>query len=265
MEVNVVGYGLMGSQVATLLLSLGFKVNIYSRRDIAPKDLEKGFKRNSRLLGLPIDALVYEFHNGFDVIADALTIECVDEDLDYKKQVYGYFKNNSKPFLTNSSSFSPDEIGSSVSGIHFFNPISLKLVEIYLTNSAKESAEIHQLLDKLQTIDFEVAQVNNNRAYIANYLIFIEVSNVLRLIEKYGYKYSEIKKIYGRLYNGRDIVGTVDVVGIDVTLKILRNINEFDETVYMPNLLENAIEQGYLGKKNRKTLKAFMTENGVYE
>ena len=127
-----------------------------------------------------------------------------------------------------------------------------------MTKEHTSSKEVAALIGLFNKIGFDVVNVKNNRAYIANYILFEEISTAIKLIEKYNYSMSAILGVYKHLYGGRNIFDIVDLVGIDITYNILNNLNESDESVYVPKLLKEALSNGYLGKKNKKTFKSFL-------
>ncbi|MGB6327682.1 MAG: 3-hydroxyacyl-CoA dehydrogenase NAD-binding domain-containing protein [Halarcobacter sp.] len=259
MEINIIGYGIMGSQISSLLMLIGYKVNILSRESISENTIKKNIKKTARFLSLELKTVDFTLHTNLVDLPNVITIECIDENIEEKKMIYDYLiKVNNKPYLTNTSSFSPSEIGEKASGIHFFNPITIKLVELCLTHNHSSSEELSKLIVSLKDIGFDIVDVNNNRAYIANFILFEEISTVIKLIEKYKYDMQSILKVYKHLYNGRNIFDIIDMVGIDITYNILTNLKEIDDSIYVPDLLQEALNNGYLGKKNKKTFKSFL-------
>ena len=89
--------------------------------------------------------------------------------------------------------------------------------------------------------------------------MFGEISNALKLIEKYDYPVEAILDIYKCLYNGRDIFSIIDLIGIDIVLKILVNMHEEDDAIYVPNCLKAALKENILGKKNKTTMDVLNT------
>jgi len=259
MEINILGYGIMGSQISSVLILLGHKVNILSRKDISEETIMKNIKRTSRLLSLEINNLDFNICINIINLPNTLTIECINENLNDKKAIYKQYSiKNDKPYITNTSSYSPSEIDKSISGIHFFNPITIKLIELYLTDEDSLNEELIELINSLTNNGFDIVNVKNNRGYIANYILFEEISTAIKLIEKYNYPMKSILQVYKHLYEGRNIFDIIDLVGIDITYNILCNLKELDESVYVPKLMEEALAEGYLGKKNKKTFKSFL-------
>ena len=262
MEVNIIGCGVMASQIAALFYLSGNNVNIWSYQGVDEANLLRTAKLVKRSLAM--DSAFKE--GSINIISNLLefknniTIESVVEDLKVKKNIYNTVGNLiDKPFFTNSSSISPIEIGEKVNGLHFFNPISkIKLVELCLNINSNE--EVEGLIAALNSLNFQVANVHNNRGYIANYIIFNEISSLFRLIEIHHYKLEEISKIYNALFN-KNLLQTIDIIGVDVTYKILNNLKEVDSGIYLPKILKNAIDHGVYGKKNNTSIINFLKNN----
>ena len=210
MIINVLGFGLMGKQISALLYLTGCKVNIYSRKEIEEKDFLRQVKLLKKRIPNTNEGTV-TFYNQIIELPNCITIESIIEDINVKKQMYRDIrKNNDSLYFTNTSSYSPPEIASDVLGFHFFNPISLGLIETFL-NGIK-SDEINNLIEKLEYLEFEVVNVDNNRGYIGNYILFHEISSALKLVEKFNYNVTQINQVYSKLYDGRDIFFIFDLI-----------------------------------------------------
>lgn len=253
MQVNILGYGLMGKQIAALLYIGGFDVNIWNHRDIAESELLRHIKLLKRTIISEREEGEINFYAELDQLPDAITIESIVEDLEIKKTIFKSFEKSKYPYFTNSSSFSPVEIGINVNAIHFFNPINLKLVEFFFYDENQKD-EINEILNYLTELEFEIVEVKQNRGYIGNYILFHEISSALKLIEKFYYSHENINKIYQKLYDGRNIFSIIDLIGIDIVYKILQNLKEIDETIYLPFCLEKALQAGALGRKNKTSI-----------
>ncbi len=259
MKANILGYGLMGSQIASLLLCLGYEVYVYSRNIPTTNIINKNNKINGKLLGFEYNNEKIYFSNKIDdLFKSAITIETISEDLNEKINIYKKVSNYlSGEYYSNTSSFCPSEIGDFVGALHFFNPINLKLVE-YLTLSQHSKLQLYELLDRLQHKGFSAIKVNNNRGYLANSLIFREISNVFYMIEKLDYDIFSIESIYENLYKGRNIFDLIDLIGVDTSISIINNLGISESSLYKPKLLKLAFDNGVLGKKNKTSIKFFL-------
>ena len=174
-----------------------------------------------------------------------------------KKKKYQIFKNAKYGFFSNSSSLVHTEIGSEVNCLHFFNPINLKILEISLYNVTDNLVYIN-LLEKLQKIEFKLFKVNNNRGYLGNSIVFYQISNFFYLHEKLLYKYDDIIRMSNELNLQLNPINLIDLIGVDTCLKILKNLNEKNNQFYIPKILQKALEQNILGKKNKTSIKLLL-------
>ncbi|RDH81544.1 MAG: hypothetical protein DIZ80_15825 [endosymbiont of Galathealinum brachiosum] len=261
MMINVLGFGLMGKQISALLYLSGCEVNIYSRNDINEKDFLRQVKILKKSLRDTREGK-YVLYAELNELPNCTTIESVVEDITIKKEIYEKIRlNNNSLYLTNTSSYSPDEISSEILGMHFFNPISLGLIELSNNNVKQEElGDLSSLVSKFESLGYVVVDVNENRGYIGNYILFHEISSALKLVEKFGYGVEQINQVYSKLYDGRDIFFIIDLIGIDVSYKILSNLKEVDETIYMPKTLKKALERNILGRKNKTTIKSIIED-----
>ncbi len=259
MKINIIGAGLMARQIAALFALGSFEIYIWNRSGVD----EKAFQRQAKILQRKFSfrgEAKFIIKKNIEELPQALTIESISESLEDKRQIYKAVRIlNQEPYFSNTSSFSPCEIGEDVGGLHFFNPIDLKLIELYAPESvALDDKRVERIVGFLDKLGFTVVNANANRGYIGNYILFLEISNVFKLVEKYGYSYSEIEKVYKTLFMGRDVISILDVVGIDVSLQIIKNLNEKDSSVYIPSILKRAIDHGVLGRKNKTSLRDFL-------
>lgn len=253
MQVNILGYGLMAKQIAALLYLGGFKISIWNRSKIDLGEVDRQIRLLKRTIDTTTTGEIISVDK-LDDLEDYLTIESVVEDIDVKKGLYDKLKNRiTKGYFTNSSSYSPNEIGNNVNGLHFYNPIMLKFVEHY--DSKSEPGAVESILSYLRSLEFEIVPVYNNRGYIGNYILFHEISSALKLIEKLNYSVDSVNAFYKKLYDGRDIFTIVDIIGIDVVRAILVNLKAQDDNLYLPECLRNAMNKNVLGKKNKTSIK----------
>jgi len=252
--INILGAGVMGQQLASLFVLLGFNVRLYSSKDIAEKKILNYAKvlRRSFRIGTDISGSV-ACCNAKE-IGPGISIDTSAEDLEVKKALYKRLRRrNDDLFITNTSSFNPMEIGGDVVGMHFFNPITIRLVEI-TECPEKFKVALADLVEVISSVGFEIVSVKQNRGYIGNKILFGEISNVLKLIEKDGYQAADIAAIYSHLYPERNIFSIIDLIGVDVVRVIMKNLAVVDNSFYVGACLDLAIEKNILGKKNRTSI-----------
>lgn len=254
MKINILGLGTMGRQLASLFYLGGYDIIVWDEY----KPEQEGVYREIKLLKKYIKSDLVgtiTFVNSIEELGNNLTIESVIEDLEVKKGLFRILKTRiSRPYFTNTSSYTPLEIGRGVNGLHFFNPVTLKIIELYLIDDPKNK-DIEEILRYLKSLDFQVIEVHGNRGYIANYLLFHEISSVLKLIEVFKYPEESVDKVYKKLYNGRDIFNIIDIIGIDVVYRVMVNLKESYETIYLAKCLKDCIDKNILGKKNKTSIR----------
>lgn len=260
-QINIIGTGLMGRQIASFFYLNGYKVKCYYFNSSKKEVIEKNIKLLKRKLNLDNEGEL-TMVNSFSALYDAPTIETAIEDLIIKKKIFHEVKkvNSNEVYFSNTSSFSPKDISPEVNGLHFYNPIFLGLVELYLTESVDRD-QITPFIELLKGNNFEVVEVNSNRGYIGNYVLFNEIASAFKLLEKYNYTLNAIDAIYSKLYGGRKLFAIVDLIGVDVSYNILQNLKEQDETIYLPLSLKKALDKNILGKKNGTSIKTILNES----
>lgn len=253
MHINILGYGQMAKQVAALFYLGGHTIHIWNHAPVEMGALEKQIRLLKRSMS-PVSEGTISIVERLQDLEDYLTIESVVEDIEIKKSIYGSIVDKiTKGYYTNTSSYSPEEIGLKVNGLHFFNPITLKLVELCQASAA--TAAIDEVVVYLKSFDFEIVSVKNNRGYIGNFIIFHEISSALKLIERYDYTVNSVNIFYKKMYEGRDIFTIIDIIGIDVVLAIIINLKAHDDSLYLPASLSKAINLNILGKKNKSSIR----------
>tara|TARA_A100001011_G_scaffold302042_1_gene315650 strand:+ start:323 stop:1114 length:792 start_codon:yes stop_codon:yes gene_type:complete len=260
MQINILGYGVMAKQIASLLYLGGFDINIWHYKDLDKKDLNRQIKLLKRML--PIDKTqeaTLTFHSDLKSLPEAITIESVIENLKVKKKLYSFFEKSNNLYFINSSSFAPIEIGQNINALHFFNPINIKLLELYTVSTTVEQ-KISPIISYLNELEFSIVKVNNNRGYIGNYIFFNEISFALKLIEKYAYTIEQIDQVYDKIYEGRNLTGVIDLIGVDVVYEIIKNLKEEEEAIYLPNVLRVALDKNILGKKNKTSIRTLLSK-----
>lgn len=253
MYINILGYGQMAKQISALLYLGGNDIKIWNHGKVELSEVDKQVRLLKKFIS-PRDGGSINVVKRIEDLENHLTIESVVEDLEIKRSLHKRLKNSiTKGYYTNSSSYSPKEIGSGVNGLHFFNPITLKFVELCQTESC--GSAIEEVLSYLTSLDFQIVSVNNNRGYIGNYILFHEISSALKLVEKFNYTVESVNVFYKKLYDGRDIFNIIDIIGIDIVQAIIINLREHDNSLYLPESLENALRNNILGKKNKTSIK----------
>ena len=233
-KINIIGFGKMGMQISSLLMIMGYKVNIFTKNfslkekkfKISNKIFEKFFKIKQ--------SGNYEVFENIKNLPKDHTIETLSEDLTIKKNILSKldydFDNN---FLfTNTSSYDPKEINKNAYGIHFFNPIhQIKIIETTCSKSIINN-DAKFFFDDLKKLNFKIFIVKNNRGYVYNFLYFKKIALCYELIEKFGYKSEEIIEILNAFKTNNNFEEIISLVGKDTSKKIIKNLLENERNIF---------------------------------
>jgi len=233
-KINIIGFGKMGMQISSLLMIMGYKVNIFTK-NFSLK--EKKFKISNKIFSKFFKIKQsgnYEVFENIKNLPQDHTIECLSEDLTIKKNILSKlnydFDNN---FLfTNTSSYDPKEINKNAYGIHFFNPIhQIKIIETTCSKSIINN-DAKFFFDDLKKLNFKIFIVKNNRGYVYNFLYFKKIALCYELIEKFGYKSEEIIEILNAFKTNNNFEEIINLVGKDTSKKIIKNLLENERNIF---------------------------------
>jgi len=262
MRVNILGCGVMGSQIAGLMSILGYDVQVWNRsNDAKVKDkLNNAIRLIKRSVKGTGSTGNISFVDSITDLMPALTIESLIEDLDFKKELIKSlpYDVSSCGLLTNTSSIDPEKIYPNAIGFHFYNPIyAVKLIEIS-KNINDLSSSLKALVQHIKDSGFDVIEVNHNAGYIGNYILFQEISAAFKLVDIYGYDCVQIDKITFALGRQSSIFDIIDLIGIDVAKLIMGNLHGIDASFYVSPCFERALTGGVYGRKNRTSIRSIL-------
>ena len=276
--IAVIGAGTMGRGIAYAAAFGGYMTVLedVSRQMVEQgvawiqKSLEEGVARGKvedmvrdRALGLISTATTVE-----EAIRDAdLIIEAVPEEFKMKSELFTVFDKLAKPgaiFASNTSSLSITEFTAGIGacdrciGMHFFNPVpKMKLIELVRTPHTSDTA-VAACREVAERMGKEVVLVNEAPGFITtrvNALIGNEAFNMLEAGIATPEDIDRALKL--GLNHPMGPFELVDLVGLDVRLKILEYLHSTLGEKYKPNaLLRKYVAEGRLGRK---------TGRGVYD
>ncbi len=223
---NIIGFGKMGVQISSLLMTMGYEVNIFARNlqnkerklKISNKIFEKYFKIKQ--------TGTYNFYENLKELPKNNTIETLVEDLNVKKSIISCvnYDFNDVLLFTNTSSYIPSEIHNKARGLHFFNPIyQLRIIETTCKKNELNNFE-KNFFNDLKKFNFKIFHVKNNRGYIFNFIYFKKIALYYELIEKYGYKSEDIIEILESININNNFEEIIKIVGKNTTNKIIDNL-----------------------------------------
>ena len=86
-EINIIGNGYMGSQISALYILKGYNVNIFYNKNKNLKNLESNLKLLQKKYLIKSINKNFKFFDDLNKIKKYPTIECINEDLNSKKNL----------------------------------------------------------------------------------------------------------------------------------------------------------------------------------
>ncbi|WP_079476321.1 3-hydroxyacyl-CoA dehydrogenase/crotonase FadB [Marinococcus halophilus] len=299
-KATVLGAGLMGSQIAALLVNAGLKVKLL---DIAvdESDPNKISKKSYDMITDPKRPQLFDLNFASNLTYGNFTedltgqddsdifIEAVKEEVEIKHSIWDQVRRVAKDdalFATNTSGIPIKAIAQVFNdseqerffGMHFFNPPRvMKLVEVIPGSNTSP-----EVTNKVQAFAADVLGkgviiANDVPAFVANRIGTQTMNDVMYRAEKTGLSIAEVDALTGRGI-GRPSLGTyglVDLVGLDIATTVIKGLRQdpeeqdfFHETSTAGKLMEQGAlgrktKQGFY-KKDKKSLLVFDPESNEY-
>jgi 3-hydroxybutyryl-CoA dehydrogenase len=197
-----------------------------------------------------------------EAIRDAeLIIEAVPEELEMKLELFTVFDKFAKPnaiFASNTSSLSITDFTDIVLhrerciGMHFFNPVpKMRLVEIVRTAHTSDDT-VATCVAVAHRMHKETVIVNEAPGFITSRINALIGNEAFALLEAGVASAPDIDKALKLgLNHPMGPFEMVDLVGLDVRLKILEYLQSTLGEKYRPNpLLRQYVQEGRLGRKS---------------
>lgn len=267
-SVAVIGGGVMGSGIATLLLLKGREVRII---DPFPEALSRAMaaiekeldgrvrrrhmdrKKRDRLMSALTLATDFEGVRGADLI-----IEAVPEIPDIKRDALQQCAARLRPgalLTSNTSSLSLTtleghvEDGARFAGLHFFNPApKMPLVEIVLSKST-DDATVGRLIRFCREIGKTPVLSKDSPAFVVNRLLAPYLVSAAELAME-GAGIERIDRVAKKFGLPMGPFALMDSVGLDVASHVCDYLSTFPELeINRPALLGQMVESGHLGRK----------------
>ena len=278
MRVAVVGFGLMGRQIAQVFAQHGHEVRVTDENPAAvklgldevahgPYGIEFAIAKAkiTREEGTRTLQKIRPASDLEDACAEAdLVIEAVYELLSLKQEVFSKLESaapRTALLASNTSTLTVSSIGSRLSrkdrllGMHFFNPAQItKLVEIVKTGETSELA-IEQAAKIVETIGKTPITAHDEPGFVANRLGLTLYMEASALLEEGTAKIRDIDLAMKLGYNHpMGPFELADFVGLDTRLRNLEALFEAtgDEKWIPPKALREMVNQGYLGDPSRR-------------
>lgn len=269
-DVVVIGSGVMGAGIAYWLTGRGFPTLL---KDLNPAALAKGISGIDKLYAEAKKRHVMS-KNKAQTCRDLLSattqnvpltrdliIEAAVEDLGVKKKIFTGLAAESRPdtiLATNTSALPISEIAASIPyperviGIHFFNPVHrMPLVEIVKTEYTSPET-LAATVAFVQRIGKSPVIVKDSPGFLVNrVLVPYLVEAAMLFINGADPKVIDEAMLDFGMPMGP--IRLLDEVGLDVGMHVAHTLAEaFPDRMHVPDLLQNMIEKGHLGKKTGK-------------
>lgn len=273
-KVAVVGSGTMGSGIAQLIASSGFKVVLVDINDDLLKKaisrIDKGLTRlvekekitesdQKEILSKISGSTEFSDLDGCDI-----AIEAVSENMEIKKDVFKKLDSvlKEKALIgSNTSTLSIIELATNtnrpdkVVGIHFFNPAPvMKLVEI-IKSIATSDQTAEAAREFVISLGKDPIVIKDNPGFIVNRILLPMLNEAVFAFEEGIGTVEDIDKAM-KLGTNHPVgpLELIDLIGLDVTLDILDVLKtEFkDEKYSAASTLRDMVDAGHLGRKTGK-------------
>ncbi|HEY7290791.1 MAG TPA: 3-hydroxybutyryl-CoA dehydrogenase [Vicinamibacterales bacterium] len=270
--VGVVGCGLMGSGIAQVSASAGYRTIV---REVDPAFLNKGLGRIQKFLDDGVakgkvaaaarDATLANLSGttSFDALAECdIIVEAIVENLEEKHKTYTSLEPLVKEhtiFASNTSSLCITELAAGTKrpdrfiGLHFFNPVPLmKLVEV-IRSLATSDGTYQSAFAFAASLGKEPITAPDRPGFIVNRLLVPYLLDAIRAYENGLGTLEDIDK--GMKLGCGYPMGPftlLDFVGLDTTYYIANIMfEEFREPAYAPPpLLKRMVLAGRMGRKS---------------
>ena len=128
------------------------------------------------------------------------------------------------------------------------------MIELCKKNNYSEN-QLKELITSLENISYNIIEVSDKSGFLVNRILFKNISYFFYLYEVEKISIKNLKQIYKNLSNNSDPIKMVNMIGLDTTLSILKNLNKVDKSYYIPSIIEQSVKNNIYGFKNKKLLR----------
>lgn len=279
--VAVVGAGTMGAGIAQVALEAGDAVRLYDTvpdaRTRGRERIVEGLARRAAKADLDaesIDEWVAGRLARLDVLDDleptligaGIVVEAALEDLEVKRQLFGWLDNIASPdaiLATNTSALRVADIATAtkrpgrVLGLHFFNPAPLMVLVEVVATPATDEAVVDRAMATVRRWGKTPVRSADSPGFIVNRVNRPFTLEALRMLEAGAGTIEEIDAAVVAAGFPMGPFGLMDLVGIDINLAAARGIFEGFGGAAVPEadrfrpspIQEQLVAAGRLGRK----------------
>ena len=239
-RIAIIGSGVMGRGIRDFLHSRSIQADLISARDL--------LKSTSSF--------------SEQIAVSDLIIESGLEDIGVKESILNLVSRlNSNGIIgSGTSSLSVSQLQNSVTnpkrfcGIHFMNPPrAISVVEL-IAGAQTSKFTLASTKKFLLDLEREVFEISDSPGFVVNSILISMLNQAVYTLESSGLDPSEldiiIKKTTGLKLGP---LATIDLIGVDVTVKIIKNMYESQSKNFLPpaSKLLKMMEAGKLGRKTK--------------
>ena len=111
---------------------------------------------------------------------------------------------------------------------------------------------LDSVIKEFKNLSYEIIDVQDTPGYLVNKIIFKDISDFFYLIEVEKFDINTVLQIFKSDIKKFNPIKLVNLVGVDTTLDILKNLHEYNKSYYVPEMLKKSVTQDILGNKNKK-------------
>lgn len=273
--VGVIGAGVMGIDVATVMAHYGYQVILLDKDQEQLESVFKILKQNIRGYGMiSPDVKGWDYSEiisrikltqDYNELKEAeWIIENITEDIEAKREVYKLLDeicNEDTLFAVNTSCISITKIGAilerpdKVIGMHFMNPVPLKKVieTVVGIHTSEETIDKAKALAK--SIGKRTVVVQDSPGFVVNRLSHLFMNEAAFLVQENVATPEQIDMLFKQGYGHKmGPLETADLIGLDT---VINSLNVLYEEYQDPKfrccpLLKKMVDAGYKGRKSKR-------------
>lgn len=260
MIIGIIGPGAMGKAITLEWIKAGYETVLICKHEVQIEEVKQSVQKKLEKIRYTEAFELLSLTSHLEALRKCdLVIESITENIKMKHDLI----NKIEPYLnddvilaTNTSSLLVSDIfkdyrfKENTLGIHFFNPPhKMKLIELIQTpeTSLQTIERVESLLYKLEKIPLKI---NDSPGFMVNRLLIPFINQACDLLDE---GFSTMEKIDEAMMTGANHpIGPfklADLIGIDVVVSILKNLNRYHKGPEPHAILLKKISLNQLGIK----------------
>ena len=270
-KIGIIGSGMMGTGIAQVAATSGFKVML---NDLEEEYLQRSLKIMDKSLSKLVEKGKIEEEKDSileririttclaDLRESDFVVEAVFEDLDVKTKVLTAVDDVLAPEVivaSNTSSISITQLAALTKrpekfmGMHFMNPVPLMTLVELIKGIATTQETFDMVKGLAEALGKVPIEANDYPGFIANRILIPMINEaVYALMEGVGTEEAIDRVMKLGMNHPMGPLALADLIGLDVCLDIMNVLYEgFKDSKYRPcPLLQKMVHAGYLGRKS---------------